>query len=83
MFKVTQIWQCYILSTMPHNFIEIELRDNPFPHTIIINNMAFSLDCGTLWLEMAYGAFHTALYTKVTVWWFPVSFHTNTNANYF
>ena len=61
------IWQCYILSTMPHNFIEIELRHNPFPQTIIINNMACSLDCGTLWLEMANGAFHTALSTKLLV----------------
>ena len=40
--------------------------------------MAFSLDCGTLWLEMANGAFHKALSTKVSMWWgflFPASFH--------
>ena len=30
--------------------------------------MAFPLVCGTLWLEMANGAFHTALSTKVTMW---------------
>ena len=45
---------------------------------IIINNMAFSLDCGTLWLEMGNGAFHTALSTKVTMWCgllFPASFY--------
>ena len=45
---------------------------------ILINNLAFSLDCATLWLEMANGAFHTALSTKVTMWWFPVNFLTLT-----
>ena len=66
-----QIWQCYMLSTMPHNFIEIELRHDPFLLLLSlwdnINNMAFFLDCGTLWLEMANGAFHTALSTKLLV----------------
>ena len=45
---------------------------------ILMNNLAFSLDCATLWLEMANGAFHTALSTKVTMWWFPMSFLTLT-----